>query len=496
MLNAGNGPGVSGPDLAGSVGRTAEIHPILLCGGSGSRLWPISRQCLPKQFGKLMGGGSLFQACAQRFSGPGFAAPVVVTSHDCRFIVAEQLAGVNMAAAATLLEPEPRNTAPAVLAAALWLYRQSPDSVMLISPSDHMIPDAAAFRKAIDVALPAALAGMIVTFGIAPTCAETGYGYLKLAPSAAARIEGPHPLTGFVEKPARQQAEAMLMAGNCLWNAGLFLLTTRTMLNAFEEHAPDMMRAATDAVDGVVDELGFSQLAAQPWAQLPSISIDRAIMERAKNLSVMPYHGRWSDLGSWDAVWREMTPDPDGNVVSHHALAIDCHNSMLRSDAGHIELVGIGLQDIIAVAMRDAVLVARKSATQQVGEAVNLLKTRTAHQAIDFSQTHRPWGWYETLDEGARFKVKRIVVKPGGMLSLQSHQHRAEHWVVVQGMARITIGEEIHSLSESEAVHISLGAVHRLENAGPMELILIEVQTGSYLGEDDIIRYEDAYARR
>jgi mannose-1-phosphate guanylyltransferase/mannose-6-phosphate isomerase len=471
------------------------IHPILLCGGSGTRLWPLSRQAFPKQFARLVSEESLFQASARRLSGAGFGAPVVVTSDAFRFVVTEQLAGAGMAAAATLIEPEGRNTAPAVLAAALWLAVKDPEAIMLVAPSDHVMPDAEGFRAVVEAAVPAARAGKIVTFGIAPTRPETGYGYLELDSEGARGAVEPQPLLRFVEKPDAERAEAMLAAGTYLWNAGIFLFQARTMIEAFASHAPEMLAPATTAVEQAVQDLHFLRLAPKPWAELSPISIDYAIMEKAANLAVMPYHGRWSDLGSWDAVWQEAGPDTQGNVLSPHALAIDCRGSLLRSEVEGIELVGIGLEDMVAIAMPDAVLVARKTDTQRVKEAVDALKIRAAKQATAFSRDHRPWGWYESLALGKRFQVKRIVVKPGAALSLQSHHHRAEHWIVVQGTAKVTVDNDVRLISENQSTYIPLGAVHRLENPGKVEVILIEVQTGSYFGEDDIIRYEDVYAR-
>jgi mannose-1-phosphate guanylyltransferase/mannose-6-phosphate isomerase len=442
-----------------------------------------------------VGEQSLFQASVQRLAGTGFSAPVIVTSDAFRFVVTEQLAGVNMAAAATLIEPDPRNTAPAVLAAALWLDRQDPEAVMLVAPSDHVMPEPERFRAAVAAAVPAAKAGRIITFGITPTRPETGYGYLELASPEARTAAEPQPLTRFVEKPDSTTAEAMLAAGRYFWNAGIFLFRARTMIEAFEAHAPQMIAPATEAVEQATRDLHFLRLAPEPWGQLPAISIDYAIMEKAANLAVMPYQGRWSDLGSWDAVWQEGRPDADGNVLSSGALAIDCRGSMLRSETEGLALVGIGLDEMIAVAMPDAVLVARKADTQRVKEAVDALKARSAKQATTFNRDHRPWGWYESLAMGQRFQVKRIVVTPGAALSLQSHHHRAEHWIVVQGTAKVTVNGETKLLGENQSTYIPLGAVHRLENPGKVPMILIEVQTGAYLGEDDIIRYEDVYAR-
>lgn len=473
----------------------AVLHPVLLCGGSGTRLWPLSRKSYPKQFSPLIGDVSLFQASVRRLSGENFAAPLIVTGEDFRFIVSEQLAGIEQQAQTILIEPEGRNTAPAVLAAALWLAERDPEAIMLVAPSDHVIPDEDAFRGAIDAALPKAQAGALVTFGIAPTRPESGYGYLELASDADASAGTPQPLARFVEKPDTDRAAEMLAAGHFLWNAGIFLFSARAILEAYAIHTPELMAGARAAVTGSARDLGFTRLAAEPWSELADISIDYAIMEKAENLAVMPYTGDWSDLGGWEAVWLESGPDDAGNVASEGATAIDCRNTLLRSEAAGLELVGIGLEDMVAVAMPDAVLVAHKSDTQRVKEAVAALKAKGAKQATAFPIDHRPWGWFESLVIGNRFQVKRIVVHPGASLSLQSHHHRSEHWIVVQGTAKVTVDEEVTLVSENQSVYIPLGAVHRMENPGKVDMVLIEVQTGSYLGEDDIIRYEDVYAR-
>ncbi|QFT48723.1 Alginate biosynthesis protein AlgA (plasmid) [Roseivivax sp. THAF40] len=472
-----------------------SIIPVLLCGGSGTRLWPLSRQSYPKQFSKLVGEESLFQASAHRLSGDGLAAPVVVTSNDFRFIVTEQLAAIEQAASGILIEPEARNTAPAVLAAALWAEIEDPDALLLVAPSDHVIKDTADFRATVQAAIPAAEAGKLVTFGITPSRPETGYGYLELKDSAASDATSPQPLTRFVEKPDAERAAEMLSAGNFLWNAGIFLFSAKTIIAAYETHAPDILTQTRAAVDNAEKDLGFTRLAPEPWAQIEDISIDYAIMEKAENLSVMPYKGAWSDLGGWDAVWLESGPDDLGNVTSDHATAIDCKDTLLRSETPGQELVGIGLDDIIAVSMNDAVLVAHKSEAQRVKEAVSALKARNAPQATAFPIDHRPWGWFESLVIGDRFQVKRIHVHPGAALSLQSHHHRSEHWIVVQGTAKVTVDEDVQLVTENQSVYIPLGAVHRMENPGKVPMVLIEVQTGSYLGEDDIIRYEDVYSR-
>ncbi len=469
------------------------IHPVILCGGSGTRLWPLSRQSYPKQFARLMGDHSLFQASARLCAAEDFAAPLLVTGDPFRFIVLEQLAAVEIVPAAVLIEPAPRNTAPAILAAALSLAARDPQAAMLVLPSDHVIPDAALFRAAVAAALPRARAGDLVTFGIHPTRAETGYGYLRLATPAMG--EGPQPLAGFVEKPDAPRAQQMASDGHHLWNAGIFLFTAETLIAAFAAHAPDILAATQAAVKDARADLTFTRLEADAWAAIPDISIDYAIMEKAQNLSVMPYGGRWSDLGGWEAVWQESGPDALGNVLSEATTAIDCHDTLLRSESDGLEIVGIGLEGIAVIAMSDAVLVAPKAEAQRVKEAVAALKAKGSKQATAFARDFRPWGWYESLAIGPRFQVKRIVVNPGAALSLQSHVHRAEHWIVVEGTARVTVDDAVHLLTENHSVYVPLGAVHRLENPGKLPMVLIEVQTGSYLGEDDIIRYEDVYAR-
>jgi mannose-1-phosphate guanylyltransferase/mannose-6-phosphate isomerase len=472
------------------------IHPILLCGGSGTRLWPLSRKSYPKQFAKLMGDESLFQASARRLSGDGFAAPVIVTGDPFRFIVTEQLAQVEQAAMGILIEPEGRNTAPAILAAALWIAKTDPGALMLVAPSDHVIPDTDAFAATVQAAVPRAQSGDLVTFGITPTRPETGYGYLELATGADAGADTPQTLARFVEKPDADRATKMLAAGNSLWNAGIFLFTADAIIAAYETHAPALLKAVTDALNKADPDLGFTRLDPAAWAKADDISVDYAIMEKADNLAVMPFGAGWSDLGGWDAVWMESGPDAQGNVCSDNATAIDCTDTLLRSETDGLQLVGIGLDNIVAIAMGDAVLVADKSKAQRVKEAVDALKAKGSSQAIQLPRDYRPWGWYESLVIGGRFQVKRIVVNPGASLSLQSHHHRSEHWIVVEGTAKITVDDTVQLISENQSVYIPLGAVHRMENPGKVPMVLIEVQTGSYLGEDDIIRYEDVYARR
>ena len=471
------------------------ITPVLLCGGSGTRLWPLSRKSYPKQFVPLIGETTLFQASAQRLSGDGFAAPLVLTNSDFRFIVTEQLSAAGIDPSAILIEPQGRNTAPAVLAAALWLEKTDPDGLMLIAPSDHVVPDAPAFRAAVAAGVPAAQAGQLVTFGIKPIHAETGYGYLELAEEPGDFAARPLTLARFVEKPDAARAAEMLAAGSYLWNAGIFLFSVRAIIAAFRAHAPGLLAPVQAAVDDGKPDLGFLRLAAAPWAKAADISIDYAVMEKASNLSVVPFAAGWSDLGGWDAVWRETARDARGVAISGAATALDCDDTLLRSEDPGLQVVGIGLHNIIAIAMPDAVLVADASRAQDVKLAVAALKAKAVKQAEAFPKDHRPWGWFESLVMGKRFQVKRIVVHPGAALSLQSHHHRSEHWIVVEGTAKVTVDDEVKLLSENQSVYIPLGAVHRMENPGKVPMVLIEVQTGSYLGEDDIIRYEDVYAR-
>lgn len=468
------------------------ITPMILCGGTGTRLWPLSRKSYPKQFVPLIGEHSLFQSCAIRLTGAAFAAPMVVTADSFRFTVAQQLQHIGIDPGAILIEPAARNTGPAILAAALYLMETDPDGLMLVAPSDQVIPDKHAFDSAIATAIPAAQSGQLVTFGITPTRPETGYGYLELHTMPKAETAA-LPLRGFVEKPDANKAAHMLSDGRYLWNSGIFLFSMQTILAAYKAHAPEMFATVQAAVDAAEHDLGFLRLDENSWKTAADISIDYAVMEKADNLAVVPFSSGWSDLGDWASVWRET--ENDGLALSGAATAIDCKNSLLRSETDGQAIVGIGLDDIIAVAMPDAVLISHKSRAQDVKQVVALLKGKGAPQAECFPKDHRPWGWYECLAHGNRFQVKRIVVNPGASLSLQSHHHRAEHWIVVHGTANVSVDGTCKLITENQSIYIPLGAVHRLENPGKLPVVLIEVQTGSYLGEDDIQRYEDIYAR-
>ena len=475
----------------------SKVYPVLLAGGSGKRLWPLSRKSYPKQFSNLIGDKSLFQASAQRLTSSDtldFAPHVTLTNSDYRFIIGEQLQEVGIDPGPILIEPESKNTAAAILAASIFAYSKDENAVLLVAPSDHVIPHTGDFHAAMKVGLSHVQNQKMVTFGIKPTHPETGYGYLELSINSIDDY-GSSDLRAFVEKPNVHKAKEMLAAGHYLWNAGIFLFRAQDMIDAFRTNAPETLELVSQSVDDASEDLGFLRLASEPWSKLQDISIDYAIMEKAQNLVAVPYTSKWSDLGGWDAVWSESMSDKAGNVTSDTAHAIECSNSLLRSESRSQQIVGIGLNDIMAIAMPDAVLVAPKDRAQDIKKAVELLKAKDIAQAEIFPKDHRPWGWFESLVIGERFQVKRIHVKPGASLSLQSHNHRSEHWIVVQGTAKTTIDGDEKLISEGQSVYVPLGAIHRMENPGKVSMVLIEVQIGTYLGEDDIIRYEDRYSR-
>jgi len=464
----------------------SAVTPILMCGGSGTRLWPLSRKSYPKQFTPLVGEESLFQASAHRVTGGCFAPPLVITNTEFRFIVTEQLAEIGVEAGAILIEPEGRNTAPAILAASMHMQTQDPDALLLVLPADHVMPDRKAFQSAVAAGMERARSGDIVTFAIRPDRPETGYGYMELAGSA-----GKHPVAveRFVEKPDGEAAAAMIASGRFFWNSGLFLFAPQAMLQAFEAYAPALVHPVRTALAHATRDLDFLRLEADSWSRTADISIDYAVLERSDRIAAVPYRGTWSDLGGWDTVWAASGPDGHGVVTTGQAHAVDCQDALLRSESESQVLVGLGLKDVIAVAMPDAVLVADKSRAQDVKRAVQHLKAQRHPQAEEFPREHRPWGYFERLTLGPGFQVRRITVKPGAALSLQSHTHRAEHWIVVAGSARVTINETDRLVAENQSVFIPPDCRHRLENPGENRLILIEVQTGTSFGDDDVVRY-------
>ncbi|MFY0616671.1 mannose-1-phosphate guanylyltransferase/mannose-6-phosphate isomerase [Shimia sp.] len=466
------------------------IHPIILAGGSGSRLWPVSRRSFPKQFANLLDGASLFQRTVERMIAPNFAPPTVVTAEDYRFIAQKQLADIQAPVTQLLVEPVARNTAASVLVSALSL-KDTPDAVLLVVPSDQKIHDERAFHRVIVEAERVARNGLIVALGVPPTRAATEFGYLKVEGGNDASVM----ISEFTEKPDADLAKAMLEEGNWLWNSGMFLFRVDTVLRAFEQHAPEHIGPAEAALALASEDLGFSRLEKDSFQRCPNISFDYAIMENLQEFAALRMSGGWNDLGNWQTMKEVEETDPKDNVVAGDCTAIDCEGSLLKSEDAGTKLVGLGLKDIIAVATQDGILVADKSRSADVGQVVDVLRTEGAPQADSFRRCFRPWGYYETLSLGPRFQVKRIMVEPGAKLSLQSHVHRAEHWVVVSGSALVTVDSDVTLLSENESTYIPLGAVHRLENPGKLPLHLIEVQSGCYLGEDDIVRYEDIYQR-
>ncbi|HTV89313.1 MAG TPA: mannose-1-phosphate guanylyltransferase/mannose-6-phosphate isomerase [Stellaceae bacterium] len=469
------------------------IHPVILSGGSGTRLWPMSRALYPKQLLTLTGENSLLQETALRVARDGgFAAPLIIANEEHRFIIAEQMRAIGVAPAALLLEPVGRNTAPAATIAALRLARAEPDALMLVMPSDHAIGDAAGFRAAVERGAAAARAGRLATFGITPTRGETGYGYIAKGASLA-ESAGAFAVAGFVEKPDPAAAERYVASGDYFWNSGIFLFPAALYLDEIKRLCPAMFEACERALLGARADADFIRLDKAAFTDCPSDSIDYAVMEHTERAAVVPVAVGWSDLGSWDALWEIGDKDPSGNALVGNVVAEDTGNCYLRSEAGLIAAIGVA--DLVVVATDDAIMVAPRNRTQDVKRLVGRLLAEHRDEADALPTVHRPWGSYRSLHNGHRAQVKHIVVKPGAKLSLQLHHHRAEHWVVVQGTARITRGDEEMILTENESTYIPLGTPHRLENPGKIPLHVIEVQSGSYLGEDDIVRIEDTYGR-
>jgi mannose-1-phosphate guanylyltransferase/mannose-6-phosphate isomerase len=468
------------------------IYPVVLSGGSGTRLWPMSRTLYPKQLLTLLGRDSLLQQTVRRVADDGrFAAPLLVANEEHRFIIAEQLREIAVVPRALLLEPIGRNTAPAVCVAALALSETDPDPLMLVMPSDHTIGDAGAFFAAVEIAATAARSGALVGFGIAPERVETGYGYMRRG--GALGTEGVFAVAEFVEKPGPEQAKQYLASGEYSWNSGIFLFPARLYIDELERLRPAMVAACRRALTEGRRESDFIRLDKDAFSACDGDSVDYAVMEKTRRAAVVPVAMGWSDIGSWDALWEMSCKDPEGNSIEGNVVAEDTRNCYLRSEAGLV--AAIGIEDLIVVGTADAVMVAPRKRAQDVKKLVARLVKDRRDEADALPTVHRPWGSFTSLHNGHRVQVKHIVVKPGGRLSLQMHHHRAEHWIVVQGTARIRRGEEEMILTEDQSTYIPLGTPHRLENPGKIPLHLIEVQSGSYLGEDDIVRFEDSYGR-
>ncbi len=474
----------------GAIGYA--VTPVILSGGSGSRLWPVSRASFPKQFWPLLSGNSLIQDTALRAANAGLSAPIVVCNEEHRFLVAEHLRGIGMVGSRILLEPVGRNSAPAVAAAALLAAEDDPNALLWIMAADAAISDEPALRAALVKACAAAQEGHFVTFGITPDKPETGYGYIEVGP-ALDGLAGVNVVSRFLEKPERAGAEAMLAAGGYLWNSGMFVFTAKTLLEEMQIHAPEVLVAVRKALSGRKADLDFVRLDRAAFIACPDISLDYAVAERTERAAVVPASMGWSDIGSWSSLWELGAKDVAGNVAQGDVLLENATDCYVRSD-GMLTAV-VGLKDAIVVTTEDAVLALHRDHAQDVKRIVDRLKAVKRHEGIAHNRMYRPWGFYESLIAGERFQVKRIVVHPGNKLSLQKHFHRAEHWVVVAGTAIVTREEEKIMLRENESVYLPLGAVHRLENPGRIDLELIEVQSGSYLGEDDIVRIEDNYGR-
>lgn len=473
-----------------------SLVPVLLSGGSGTRLWPLSREMHPKQFQPLVGDKSLLQATIERLAGlPDLAAPIVVANEEHRFMVAEQLRQLGASASAIVLEPVGRNTAPAIAVAALQAMAGGEDPLLLVLPSDHVIADPAGFRAAVQEARRgAAEEGSLVTFGVVPTGPETGYGYIKaFAPEGAPAEGGVRAVERFVEKPDLATAQGYVASGDYFWNSGMFLFRASRYLAELEAQAPAILAGARAALAGAKRDVDFLRLDREAFEACPSDSIDYAVMEKTRAAAVLPINVGWNDVGSWSALWEIADQDPDGNAHHGDVLALGCRNTLAWGGRRLVSL--LGLEDVIVVDTDDALLVAARERVQEVKDIVARLKAEGRPQASIHRKVYRPWGSYDGIDSGERFQVKRIVVKPGAALSLQMHHHRAEHWIVVKGTARITCEDKVFMLSENQSTYIPLGSKHRLENPGKVPVELIEVQSGSYLGEDDIVRFEDAYGR-
>jgi len=471
------------------------IYPVILAGGVGSRLWPVSRSNYPKQFSRIFGSVSLFQQTASRFNSstvPGVASPITVTRNEFRFIIANELQSIGIDPGAIIIEPEPKNTAPAIMAAALHIGEIDQNGIMVVLPSDHLIPDIEAFHVMLLKGIPSVEAGNLVTFGAKPTRPETGFGYIKCDLEAN---NAPAAVTQFVEKPSIELARSFVDSEQYLWNTGIFMFRAEDISLAIQMFCPEIALSVSSSFQNKKLDLGFLRLEEAAWSNCPDISIDHAIMKKAQNVSVVPFFGSWSDLGNWHAVWEGSDLSANGVSTAGKVFAKDCYNSLLRSESENQQVVCIGLENIVVVGMNDAVLVANKDRVQDVKEVVQTLIENRVSQGSQLPKDYRPWGWFETFVITERFHIKKIFVSPNSALSLQSHKFRSEHWVIIDGTATVTLNDQITDLEAGQSIYIPCGCKHRLENLTSDSLELIEVQLGSYFGEDDILRYDDQYDR-
>jgi len=470
----------------------SQIIPVIMCGGAGTRLWPVSRESMPKQFVPLVGQGSTFQQVIRRVSDPElFARPIVITHSEFRFVVAEQLRDCGISAE-IVLEPVRRDSGPAVAVAAAIASERDPQALVLIVAADHVVRKENEFRNACREAAETAAQGRIVTFGIHSTYAATNYGYIR--PGKAVNGACVREVEAFVEKPDPETA-TKYVTDQYLWNSGNFLFHAATMWSEIEQFEPIMAKAVRESVAASTRDLDFVRLAPEPFARAPKKSIDYAVMERTNHAAVVPVDIGWSDIGSWSAVWDVLDHDPAGNAIEGPVVVSETRNSLVRSDESILTTV-IGLDDVIVISTSDAVLVTPRARAEEVKGLVEQLRMQNHRAAVEHRRMYRPWGYYQDVDLAARYRVKRIVVKPGSKLSLQKHLHRSEHWIVVRGTAEVTCQDDIRIVHENEPMYIPIGSVHRLANPGRIPLELIEVQVGSYLGEDDIVRIDDVYGRQ